>query len=250
MCSSDLLWHLGYPDQALKLDRETDELARTIGHAFSLGHAVDFTAFLRHYCRLGAGVQAAAEEEIALATEQGFQLWHALGTLHKGAGLLLQGRHEEAMPLLLKGYSAFRATGAEVRAPSYLGLLGDAYTQSGRFEDAHRALDEGLAVAEKNDDRCHEAELHRLEGELLLAESPDQMAAAEDCFRRATETARSQQSRGWELRATTSLARLRERQGRRGDARAALAAIYDTFTEGFTTPDLLDAKALLDALSS
>ena len=149
------------------------ELARTIGHAFSLGHAVDFTAFLYQYCRLGTEVQAAAEEEMTIATEQGFPLWHAPGTLHKGAGLLLQGRREEALPLLLKGFSAFRATGAEVRVPSYLGLLGDAYTQSARFEDAHKALDEGLAVAEKNDDRCHEAELHRLKGELLLAESPD-----------------------------------------------------------------------------
>jgi predicted ATPase len=243
------LWHLGYPDQARRLDREAQELARSLGHAFSLGHAVDFTAFLHHYCRLGAEVQAAAEEEIALATEQGFQLWHALGTLHKGAGLLLQGRHEEAMPLLLKGYGAFRATGAEVRTPSYLGLLGDAYTQSGRFEDAHRALNEGLAVAEKNDDRCHEAELHRLEGELLLAESPDQMAAAEHCFRRAAETARSQQSKGWELRATMSLTRLWGRQDRRGEARAALAAVYGTYTEGFTTPDLVEAGALLEALA-
>ena len=211
------LWHLGYPDQALRLDRETHELARTIGHAFSLGHAVDFTAFLYHYCRLGAEVQAAAEEEMAIGTEQGFQLWHALGTLHKGAGMLLQGRREEALPLLLKGFSAFRATGAEVRVPSYLGMLGDAYTQSGRFEDAHKALNEGLAVAEKNDDRCHEAELHRLKGELLLAESPDQIAAAEDCFRRAIETARRQQSKAWELRATMSLARLWQRQGRRDE---------------------------------
>src|SRR5207237_8690450 len=64
-----VLWHLGYPDQALQVDRETRELARTIGHAFSLGHAVDFAAFLYHYCRLGAEVQAAAEEEMAIGTE-------------------------------------------------------------------------------------------------------------------------------------------------------------------------------------
>ena len=165
------LWHLGYPDQALKLAGEMCELARTIGHAFSLDHAVDFAAFLYHYCRLGTEVKAMAEEEMTIATEQGFPFWHALGTLHKGAGLLLQGRREEALPVLLKGFSAFRATGAEVRVPSYLGLLGDAYTQSARFEDAHKALNEGLAVAEKNDDRCHEAELYRLKGELLLAES-------------------------------------------------------------------------------
>ena len=127
-------------------------------------------------------------------------------------------------------------------------MLGDAYTQSGRFEDAHQALDEGLAVAEKNDDRCQEAELHRLKGELLLAESPDQAAAAEDCFRRAIETARRQQSKAWELRATMSLARLWQRQGRRDEARAALAAVYGTYTEGFTTPDLVEAGALLATL--
>ena len=241
------LWHLGYPDQARELAREMCELARTIGHAFSLEHAVDFAAHLSHYCRLGPEVQARAEEEMAIATEQGFPFWHALGTLHKGAGMLLQGRREESLAVLLKGFTAFRATGAEVRVPSYLGLLGDAYTQSARFEDAHKALNEGLAVVEKNDDRCHEAELYRLKGELLLAESRDE-TAAENCFRRAIETAQGQQSKGWELRATVSLARLWQRQGRRGDAGAALAAVYVTYTEGFTKPDLVDAKALLENL--
>jgi class 3 adenylate cyclase/predicted ATPase len=243
-----VLWHLGYPDQALKVDRETRELARTIGHAFSLGHAVDFTACLYQFCRIGAEVQAAGEEEMAIATEQGFQLWHALGTLHKAAGMLLQGWREEALPLLLKGLNAFRATGAEVRVPYYLSMLGDAYTQAGRFEDALKALNEGLAIAEKNDDRFQEAELYRLKGELLLAESPDE-AAAEACFRQAIGTARRQQSRAWELRATMSLARLWQRQGRRDEARGTLAAIYGTYREGFTTPDLVDAKALLETLA-
>jgi predicted ATPase len=238
-------WHLGYPDQALTMAGEMRELARTIGHAFSLEHAVDFAAFLYHYCRLGTQVEALAEEEMAIATEQSFPFWHALGTLHKGTGLLLQGRHEEALPILLKGFSAFRATGAEVRIPVYFGLLGDAYTRSARFGDGHKALDEGLAIAEKNDDRCHEAELYRLKGELLLAESPDGGAAAEGCFRQAIETARRQQSRAWELRATMSLARLRERQSRQEEGRAALAAIYAMYTEGFATPDLVDAAKLV-----
>jgi serine/threonine protein kinase/predicted ATPase len=243
------LWHLGYPDQALELARAMCELARTIGHAFSLEHAIDFTAYLSHYCRLGAAVQARGEEEIAVAAEQGFPFWHALGTLHRGAGMLLQGRGEDSLPLLLRGFTAFRATGAEVRVPSYLGMLGDAYTHLGRFEDAHKALDEALAVAEKNDDRSHEAELHRLRGELLLAEPPDRSSDAEACFRRAIETARRQQSKGWELRATVSLARLWQRQGSRGDAGTALAAVYGTYTEGFTTPDLVDAKGLLESLA-
>jgi predicted ATPase len=128
-------------------------------------------------------------------------------------------------------------------------MLGDAYTRSASFGDAHKALSEALAVAEKNDDRCHEAELHRLRGELLLAESPDLTAAGEDCFRLAIETARRQQSRGWELRATMSLARVWQRQGRRDDARVALAAIYGRYSEGFTTPDVVEAGSLLAALA-
>jgi serine/threonine protein kinase/predicted ATPase len=243
------LWHLGFPDQARQVDRDTRALARTIGHAFSLGHALDFTAFLYHYCRLAAEVRSAAEEELALATEQGFQLWHALGTLHKGGAVLLEGQPADALPLLLKGYSEFQATGAGVRIPCYLGMLGDAYTQCGRFEDAQKALSEGLATAEKNDDRCHEAELHRLSGELLLAQSPNDSAAAENCFRAAIEISRRQQSRAWELRSTMSLARMRQRQGLRAEARAALAAIHGTYTEGLTTPDLVEAAALLDSLA-
>ena len=193
---------------------------------------MDFSACLHQFCRLGSEVAAAAEEEIVVATEQGFPFWHALGTLHKGAGMLLQGRHNEALPVLLKGLNSFRASGAEVRVPYYLSMLGDAYTRAGRFEDAHKVLNEGLAVAEKNDDRFQEAELHRLRGELLRAESPDG-AAAEACFRQAIETARHQQSKAWELRATMSLSRLWQGQGRSAEARAALTAIYGTYTEGF-----------------
>jgi serine/threonine protein kinase/predicted ATPase len=251
-CRSNLaiaLWHLGYPDQALKVNREMCQLAREIAHPYSLAYALHHTAWLYQYCRLGAEVQEAAEEEIAIATEQGFALWHATGTFFKGAGQLLQGQRVEALPLLQKGHAAFRASGAELTLTFQLSVLGEACTQAGRFEEARQALDEGLAIAEKNDERIRLAELHRLKGVLLLAESPDQAAAAEEAIHQAIETAQRQQSRGWELRATMSLARLWQRQGRRDEARSALAAVYGTYTEGFTTPDLADAKALLKGLA-
>ncbi|OAI49152.1 hypothetical protein AYO44_18580 [Planctomycetaceae bacterium SCGC AG-212-F19] len=251
-CRSNLavcLWHLGYPDQALKANREMRQLARAVDHPFSLAYALHHTGWLCQYCRLGAEVRAAAEEEIAIATEQGFALWHATGTFFTGAGMLLQGELEEALPLLLKGLDAFRASGAELTLPCQLSTLGQAYTQADRFADARQALDEGLALAQKNDERCQEAELLRLKGELVLAESADQAAAAEDFFRHAIETARRQQSKAWELRATMSQVRLWEKQGRREEARGALAAIYGPYTEGFTTPDLLEAKAMLEALA-
>ncbi len=107
-------------------------------------------------------MQTAAEEEMTIRKEQGFQLWHALGPLHIGAGMLLQGRREEALPLLLKGYDAFRTSGAEVRVPAYLGMFGAVYTHSARFEDAHTALNGGLAVAEKNDNRSTRPSLFAL----------------------------------------------------------------------------------------
>ena len=242
------LWHLGFPDQALKANREMRQLAREIDHPYSLGYALHHTAWLCQYCRLGAEVQAAAEEELAIATKQGFALWRATGAFFKGAGMLLQGELKEALPLLLKALGAFRASGAELTLPYQLSILGQAYTQAGRFAAARQALDEGLAIAQKNDERCQEAELNRLKGELLLAESPDRPAAAEDLFRHAIETARRQRSTAWELRATLSLARLRQQQGRQDEARDALAAVFGAYTEGFTTPDLVDAAALLATL--
>ena len=121
-------------------------------------------------------------------------------------------------------------------------------TQAGRFEEAAKTFAEGLALVEKTDERFHEAELQRLQGELHLAEKRDE-AAAEECFHRAITTARRQQSKAWELRATTSLARLWQRQGRSEEARGALAAVYGSFTEGFAMPDLVDARVLLESLA-
>ncbi len=162
--------------------------------------------------------------------------------------MLLQGRCADALPTLLTGYRDFRATGAEVRTPTYLAILGEAYTRSARFEDARKVLDEGLTVAAKNDDRCHQAELYRLQGELVLLQSPEQVDAAEQCFDQAIATARGQQSRAWELRATISLCRLWQRLGRNREAQDALSAVYGTYAEGFKTPDLREASALLGTM--
>jgi predicted ATPase len=240
------LWHLGHPDQALKLNHEAVGLARAIGHPFTLAFALEHRAWLHNQCRLAAEAQAAAEEEIAIATEQGFSYWLASATLFKADSLVLQGQWSEALPLLLKGLHDLRATGTGLDLTFHLGFLGAACTRAGRFEDAVKALNEGLAVAEKSDERFYEAELHRLKGE-LQAEWPDK-AAAEESFRKAIATARRQQSKAWELRATTSLARLWQQQSRREEARLTLAAVYGTYTEGFTTPDLVDAAALFETL--
>jgi serine phosphatase RsbU (regulator of sigma subunit) len=241
-------WHLGYPDRALQLSRETVALAREINHPFSLEYALHHSGWLHQHCRLSAETQAAGEEQIRIAADQGFPFWEATGTLYRAAGLLLQGRLETGLALFEEGLKSYRATGAGLGLSYYLSLLADGYVKARQFAAAHVALDEAFVLMEKNDDRFQEAEMLRLRGELWLAESDDQ-TKAEDCFRQAIATARRQLSRSFELRATTSLARLWRKQGRDHKAHEAMTAVREHFTEGFTTPDLVEATALLKELS-
>lgn len=242
-------WHLGTSQRALELDHEARELAQSLQHPFTVGYALHHSGWLHHSCRLGPQTQATGEEQIRIASEQGFLFWQATGTLYAAAGLLLRERIEEGLPRLQEGLAAYRATGAGLGLTYYLSLLGAAFTQAGRFDEARRYFDEAFALVEKNDEHFQEAELHRLRGELHLAESGDETAAIA-CFQRAIDLATSQQSRAWELRATTSLARLRHRQGRGHEARAVLTRICDRFAEGSETPDLADAAALLTELGN
>jgi predicted ATPase len=128
-------------------------------------------------------------------------------------------------------------------------MLAQGYQRLGRHDEALAIFGQALAHVERSGEMLDTAEILRLKGELLLARD-GLPAPAESCFRAAIDLARAQQARWWELRATMSLARLLERQGRRNEARAMLADIYGRFTEGFDTADLKDAKALLDQLNA
>ena len=243
------LWHLGYPEQALRVSRETRKLALSIDHPFSLAYAQHHISWLYHNLRLPAETQAASEEGIQTAAAHGFAMFHATGTLYKAAAVLLEAGPDEALPLLTRGLEAYRATGAGLALPYYLSILGDAYIQAARPDDARQALDEGLAIAEQSDDLCQKAELYRLKGELALLTGA-QNGDAKEHFRRAIGTARHQLSKAWELRATTSLARLYQQMGRGDKAHQMLSDTYGRFTEGFDTPDVKCAKALLDELDA
>ena len=241
------LWHLGFADQALELSRQTVELARSINHLFSLEYALHHSGWLHQHCRLGTQTQVAAEEQVQIAGEQGFLFWQATGTLYTAGGLLLQGRMERGLRLLENGLQAYRATGAQLGLPYYLSMLADALIRAGRFAEAEDALNEAIALADKNDERFQEAELYRLKGELLLAQSSDQ-TGAEEWFGRSLKTAERQGSKAWTLRTTMSLVRLWQKQGDREKAFTALSAAYGSFTEGNATPDLADAAALNESL--
>jgi predicted ATPase len=150
--------------------------------------------------------------------------------------------------LVRQGLDAGGATRAHWRAYS-LALLAEACGKGGNLTEELAVLAEALTVVEETGIHIYESEMHRLKGELLLALDPEKVADAEACFRRAVAIARRRQAKSLELRATMSLARLWQRQGHRTEAHAALAAVYGTYTEGFTTPDLVDAAARLNSLA-
>jgi predicted ATPase len=154
-----------------------------------------------------------------------------------------------------------RATGAEVWRTYFLTLLAEAYHTVGEPEAGLGVLAEAVAQVEKTEERFWEAEIYRLKGELLLkaeggglslgvVEGRQDAASPEGCFLKAIEIARRQEGKSLELRATVSLGRLWQQQGKKDQARHMLADIYGWFTEGFDMIDVLQAKALLDQLSA
>jgi predicted ATPase len=193
-------------------------------------------------------VQERAAALIALSTDQGFPFWGACGTILQGWALAEQGQSAEGIAQMCQGIAAYRATGAELALPCYLALLAEAYGQAGQADEGLRVLAEALTAVHTTGERHHEAELYRLKGELLLKQDVPDAQEAESCLRQAVDVAHQQQAKSFELRAAMSLSRLWQQQGKRTEARALLAPIYDWFTEGFDTADLQEAKALLEEL--
>jgi predicted ATPase len=145
---------------------------------------------------------------------------------------------------MLEAIATFTTLGARLRLPYYLALLAEVYVKAGRPEEGLETVERGLAHAREYGERWWDAELHRLRGELLVMRESVAMDA-EAAFARAIKIAQAQRAKSLELRATLSLARLWRGAGRADAARQRLAEIYDWFTEGFDTPDLLDARRLL-----
>jgi predicted ATPase len=152
---------------------------------------------------------------------------------------------ERGIGQMKQGLTAWRDTGAELLLPTFFSFLAEAYGKAGQAEEGLRLVADALRIVEKTGERKFEAELNRLNGELLLSRVE---AEAEACFQRALEVARRQRAKSWELRAATSLSRLWHTQGRGEEARELLKEVCGWFTEGFDTADLTEAKALLDAL--
>ena len=254
------LWHLGYPDQALKKGYEALELAQSLAHPFSLAAAHVYTARV-HQCRREAHTtQEHAEAAIALSTEHHFPHYIAMGTILQGWAIAHQGNVTEGIERMQQGLTAGRHTQIEIARTHFLAMLVERYVAAGQAGEGQSVLDEALASADRSQELQWTADLHRLKGELLLASTSeasvvraagglaDAEAAPEEHFRQAIDIARRQGSKALELRAAVSLGRLWREQGRAAEARQMLSELYGWFTEGFDTADLKEAKALLEDL--
>jgi class 3 adenylate cyclase/predicted ATPase len=244
------LWTLGYPDQGVTLAERALAVARPQPHSFSMAWALLTIALDR--LRRGAMPEAleAAEALMTLSREQGFAQWLAQGMIARGTALSWLRPPAEAIPLLREALAARLATGARVAQPSFASRLAGACLRAGEVEAGLAVVMDALRQVDDTGDRGVESVLWRLQGELLLARGPGHEAGAEECFQKALAIAQRQCARLLELGAATTLARLWQQQDKPAAARELLGPIYAWFTEGFESPDLRTARALLDELST
>jgi predicted ATPase len=184
------------------------------------------------------------DQLVTVTTEQGFPHWRAMGTICRGWVKIKNGDVAEGISLLRSGSVASRATGAW--RPHSVALLAAACEIAWQIDEALALSDDALQIADRTGEHWLEAELYRHKGQLLLRQGRSD--AAEELYRKALSIAVEQEAKLWELRAGVSLARLHSDQGRRTEALDFLAPVYGWFTEGFGTPDLKEAKALLNEL--
>ena len=242
------LWTLGLPEQAAKKAEEALAFAKRLNHPFTRA-VVTWNSGL--IFQLGGDTATAiriADEVLALATEQSFAFWLALPRSLKGAALSTLGRHGEAVSLLREGLSRVEGTGCEMVHQHFLGCLADALWHTGDRPGAWAALTRAFELTERDAERYIESELYRRRAAFLLAESAGNVDGARGCLEKAIAIARAQGAKFFELRSSVALARLWHAAGRTADAKTLVSGVMAGFTEGFATPDLVQAKDFVSGL--
>jgi predicted ATPase len=239
-------WILGYPDRSLDELRAAVRSAETLGHPVTLAPALCYAALV-HICRREPPAAAdCAERALKICEEHHIAHHHAFALCENGWALAVSGESEKGLAQIGQGVDVF---GLGASQHFLLTLQADAQLAIGKPEAALASVAVGLKAVEKMGGAPPlEAELHRLRGEALLA-GAGTVSEAETAIEQGIDVARRQNAKSWELRAATSLARLRRQQGRKQEAVALLAPILGWFQEGFDTADLKEAKALLDKLT-
>jgi class 3 adenylate cyclase/tetratricopeptide (TPR) repeat protein len=245
-----VMWILGYPDQAVEYHaREVSLISEPLGPVslslamhHGLGTQCDFLCDYR-------GMREEAQRLVDLSREHGLAYFLAIGLIWLGRLMVVEGSVEPGLQTIAEGRSAMEVLGEVATSQLFSHCIATAYLAAGSTDEGLAFLEGAIANTSAGGVRMYEADLHHLKGELLLSAGAPE-SQVEESFRNAIAVAQRQEAKGWELRATASLARLLASQGRRDDARTMLGDVYNWFTEGFDTTDLKDAKTLLDRLDS
>jgi predicted ATPase len=241
------VWCLGYSDMALERGSHALRLARELAQPFSQAIAATYLALLQQLRADPVTFRRQAEEALELATEFKATYYRAWAAILVAYSETLGSAEVVRLTRLSNAIESFKDTGARLRLPYYLALLADAHLRAGEPDAGLQVVEEGLSRGRETNERWWDAELHRLRAELLLAGGAG-AAEAEAALGRALEIARGQRAKSLELRAARALAGLWSRSGRNTEARDLLAPLYSSFTEGFETQDLEEARALLARL--
>jgi len=242
------LWYTGYPDQGLAAARRALAIAKKLNHAWSLAQSLSFAARFHVLRREPAIALELANELLEYSERNNFPTWIGESTLVRGWAIAQLGREEEGIAAMRAGLAIRDAAQENDARPQYQAWLAEALGRVGRVQ-------EGLDLLASYFDKEHEVpvyepEVHLLRASLYLEQDPPDLLQAKRSTQAAIEIAHGFGAKSFELRATISFARLLSSQGKRDEARAMLAEIYNWFTEGFDTADLKDAKALLSELST
>ena len=244
-------WMLGHPERALSILDAAHDHARRRGHPFDLGWALTTGIHVLDYLREPGEVLKRVEESDRVGRENSLPfLTECLVPACSGMALIRKGQTAEGMALLARGLAGWEASGGRTSSPYFKSVLADGMAQCGDLAAALDLVDEAIAQIERPgwEERHYYAEALRIKGWLLSLNGDP--AEAECAYLASLDWARQQQAKSWQLRTATSLARLWRDQGKPSEARELLAPVYGWFTEGFGTPDLKDAKALLDELAA
>ena len=243
-----VLWILGFPDQARRSSIAAFRCAEEMNQANLAAHVRVFAgAGLNELLGNVAAVRANADEIVDLADRHSLGYWRLNGLILRGWAMVQEGHAEAGITLMRRNIADRAALGVGWYQVRYLCMLAAAYAQLGQTELGLPVIAEAKDLMVRNDEYMWQGEVNRVEGELRQVQGAS-ARTIEACFTRAIAITRQQRAKSLELRTASSLARLRRDQCR-SDARALLAPIYDWFTEGFDTPDLKAAKALLDELT-
>jgi len=246
-----VLWLRGFPERAHREAQASIDDVRGHDHQlmmcrvlyFGIGRIAPMTGEF-------SAAENAVTTLIDLATRINARFWVTAGQFLRGKLLVQRHAYAEGLAVLRDAFEICRQTGWRLSYPEFTGSLAVALARLGRFVEAHDAVARAIESAGGRTDgqQWYVPELLRIKGEILLQQDSERAAA--NCFDQAAAMAHEQGALSWELRIGLSLCRLRMSQGRGDDGRRELAALYDQFTEGFGTTDLVAAKQLLEALEN